>query len=267
MDKNVIVITGGAGGIGSVTAYSLKDYKLVVTDYAQEALDETVLKMKNAGLDAVGFVCDITNKASIDALVEFTQKQGIFKGLVHTAGVSGTVQNPKRVFDIDLLATDMLVQAFYEIAVENSVLILIASIMGHVIPPNPAYDGALLNPQDENAWSIIEPFLENNSDNMYNFAKRGVHLIAKHHAMKFGKKGARILSLSPGVILTPMAEKAIAEHPEQMNQMLMMTPAGRYGKPEDIAATVQFLVSDAAAFITGTDILVDGGVLTQMLKQ
>lgn len=266
MSKKVVVITGGAGGIGSVCAYALKEYKLVITDYAKDALDVTVQQMQTAGLDAVGFECDITDIKSVEALRTFTRQQGSFKGLIHTAGVSGTVKDAHRVFSIDLVATDILVNTFYEIAEEKSVIVLFASMMGHVVPPNEGYDKALRQPQDDDAWETISPFIQDNSDTMYNFAKRGVILLAKDNAMRFGQKGARIVSVSPGVIMTPMAEKALAEHPDIMAQTLSMTPVNRYGQPEDIAQVVRFLISDEAAFITGTDLIVDGGVLTQMLK-
>jgi NAD(P)-dependent dehydrogenase (short-subunit alcohol dehydrogenase family) len=266
MSKDVVVITGGAGGIGSVCGYKLDGYKLVIADFNKEALDSAVQKMLSAGIDAVGFESDITDQNSVNALVTFTKELGTFKGLIHTAGVSGTVKDAKRVFTIDLVATDMLINAFYEIAEAKSVVVLFASMMGHVVPPNSEYDKALMNPQSEEAWATIEPFIQGNSDFMYNFAKRGVILLAKQNAMRYGKKGARIVSVSPGVIMTPMAQKALEEHPEIMKQTLDMTPAGRYGQPEDIAETVKFLLSDAASFITGTDIIIDGGVLTQMLK-
>ena len=85
--------------------------------------------------------------------------------------------------------------------------------------------------------------------------------------MRYGQKGARIVSVSPGIIMTPMAQKAAEEHPERMQKMKEMTPLRRNGQPEDIADVVKFLLSGDARFITGTDILVDGGMLTQLTKK
>ncbi len=104
-------------------------------------------------------------------------------------------------------------------------------------------------------------FVGGSSDVMYNFAKRGVQLLTQKNANKWGQKRARIVSVSPGVIETPMALKAAEEHPERMEMIKKATPLQRNGKPEDIADVVHFLVSDKARFITGTDILVDGGVM------
>lgn len=265
-ENKVIVITGGAGGIGMACAKALGEYKLVITDYSQDAVDAAVKDLKAADMDAVGFACDITDPSAVDKLKDFTAEQGQYKGVVHSAGVSGTVGKPEMVFKINLLGTDIIVNAFYELAQADSAIVLMASMVGHTIPPNPAYDNALRKPQSEKAFETVEPFVQGSADTMYNFSKRGVLLICKDHAMRFGKKGARIVTISPGIIMTPMAKKAAEEHPERMKKMKEMTPAGRNGTPEDVADVVKFLVGDDARFITGTDILVDGGILTELLN-
>ena len=266
MEKQVVLITGGAGGIGLSCAYGLKEYKIVITDYTSETVNKAVEQLITDGIDAVGINCDITNQESITKLVDFTKAQGNLKGVLHSAGVSGSVNNPKLVFDVDLLATYNLIEAFKPLLNKGSAMILLSSMMGHTIPANEVYDAALRNPKQDNSFSVIEAFIGNSADVMYNFAKRGVLLLAKDFAMELGKKGARIVSISPGVIMTSMSEKALKEHPEVMEQTLKMTPMARYGLPEDIRNAVKFLVSDDAGFITGTDILIDGGVVTQMLK-
>mgnify|MGYP002398042695 CR=1 FL=1 len=91
MNKGTIVITGGAGGLGASCARTLKDHKLVITDYSKDAVDRTVAELKAAGIDAVGHACDITDPKAVHGLKEFARAQGNLKGLVHTAGVSGTV--------------------------------------------------------------------------------------------------------------------------------------------------------------------------------
>lgn len=266
MAKGTILITGGAGGIGISCAYALKDYQLIITDFKAEIVNKTVEQLKEKGVNAVGIDCDITNENSIARLVDFTRQQGELRAIVHTAGVSGTVNNTKLVFDVDLLATYHLIRAFKPLLGKNSVMVLFSSMMGHAVPPNAAYDHALRNPYEPNSFATIEPFLQGSADTMYNFAKRGVLLLTKDFAFEFGQQGARIVSVSPGVIMTPMAEKALVEHPQVMEQTLKMTPINRYGQPEDIANAVKFLVSDDASFITGTDLLIDGGVVTQMVK-
>ena len=267
INKKTIIITGGAGGIGTSCAQVLKEYKLVITDYSNKDVVNAVEKLTSQGFNAVGIACDITKKEDVEKLMQFSLKQGNLGGLIHTAGVSGSGQNIKKVFDIDLVGTDIIIDAFHNIATKDSVLVLFSSIMGHTIPPNAEYDAALLTPQDENSFSTVAKFVNDDADMMYNFAKRGVLLLLKEHAMRIGQKGARIVSVSPGVIMTPMGLKAAEEHPERMNKLKEMTPLGRNGTPEDIAEVVKFLISDKASFITGSDILIDGGIVTQLLKE
>ena len=265
-EHKIIVITGGAGGIGQACARSFKDQPIVITEYSQDLVDTALKTLKKEGLNVSGIACDITSKSDIDKLVKFVADQGSLKALIHTAGVSGTVKDLSKVYAVDLIGTDLLVDAFYGIALEGSVAILLSSMMGHTIPPYDKYDDALSNPQAEGSFETVSQFVDDNSDIMYNFVKRGVILLAQKNVDRWGAKGARILSVSPGVIETPMGLKAAAEHPQRMEAIKQATPLKRNGQPEDIADVVYFLTSDAARFITGTDILVDGGVIENIKK-
>lgn len=259
--KQLIVITGGAGGIGTACARTFKNEHLVITDYSQEMVNKAVDKLKNDGFNATGIACDITNKDDVHKLSQFVADLGTFKALVHTAGVSGTVQDLKKIYDIDLVATELLIDAFYKLATKDSSAVLLSSMMAYTVPANANYDDALTNPQNSDSFETVSKFVDGSSDIMYNFAKRGVQLLSKKNANKWGEKGARIVTVSPGVIETPMALKAAEEHPERMEFIKNATPLKRNGTPEDVADVVNFLVSDKARFITGTDILVDGGVI------
>lgn len=264
--RNSIIITGGAGGIGQACARTFKNKPIIITDYSQDKVDETIKILTKEGFNVTGIACDITDKNDIKKLVEFVSKQGKIQAFIHTAGVSGTVKDIRRVYDIDLVATELLVDAFYEIATEKSVAVLLSSMMAHTVPSNIKYNNALKNPQDETSFDIVSKFVNNDSDLMYNFAKKGVHLLADKNVDKWGAKGARIVTVSPGVIETPMALKAAEEHPERMEAIKQATPLKRNGKPEDVANVIHFLTSEAANFITGTDILVDGGVIHNLKK-
>ena len=266
MSNGTILITGGAGGLGTSCAHALKGHRLVIADHARTAVDQAVDALKASGIDAVGFACDITDPEALRRLRAFTAEQGAFKGLVHTAGVSGTVGDARKVFDINLVATATIVDEFLQLARPGSAFVLFGSMMGHTVPADPRYDPALRDPRRADAYETVAPFVEGNADTMYNFTKRGVLLICKDNAMRYGQRGARIATVSPGVIMTAMAKKALEEHPAVMKQTLDMTPVGRYGEPTDVASAVRFLLSDEAGFITGTDLAVDGGVLSQVLK-
>lgn len=266
MSKKVVVITGGAGGIGLACAEYLKDYDIILTDYSDEVLVRAQTQLQSLGIEAKTLACDITSKTDIDKLRDFCSKQGELAGVVHTAGVSGSLQDTRKVYNIDLLGTKYVLDSFYEVAKPNFAVVLFASMVGHTVPANDSYDAALLNPEQDDSFAIVDESAQHNSDLMYNFAKRGVLLLTQANAPRFGQKGARVVSISPGIIMTPMAKKAAEEHPEQMQQMLQITPVGRNGEPEDIAKAVKFLISDEASFITGTDLLVDGGLVNQLLK-
>lgn len=265
-NKRLIVITGAAGGIGQACAQVFKDESLVITDYSQEQVDRTVKSLLKQGFDVSGIPCDITDKKEVEKLVDFVADRGEIKALVHTAGISGTVTDAKMVFAVDLIGTELLLDGFYELAQKDSVAILLSSMVAHTVSPNPEYDEALSHPQASGSFEIVDKFVAGSSDKMYNFAKRGVHLLTHKNASKWGEKGARVVSVSPGVIETPMALKAAEEHPERMEMIKQATPLKRNGQPEDIAGVVHFLTTDAASFITGTDILVDGGV-TKVIKE
>lgn len=264
--KELIVITGGAGGIGTACAKTFKNEHLIITDYSQELVDKTIKELKQDGFKVSGIACDITNKEDVDKLKQFVSDNGSFKALVHTAGVSGSMKDLKKIYEIDLVATEILIEAFYDLATENSVAVLLSSMMGFVVPPNEKYDEALRNPQASGSFETVSQFVDGNSDTLYNFVKRGVHLLVEKHLNNWGAKGARIVSVSPGVIETPMGLKAAEEHPERMEMIKNATPLKRNGQPEDVADVVEFLISDKARFITGTDILVDGGVIHNIKK-
>ena len=259
--KDLIVITGGAGGIGMACARALKGEELFITDYSKEIVDRAVATLKSEGYSATGIPCDITDKTDVGRLKDHVAALGTLKALVHTAGVSGTVKDLKKVYTIDLVGTEIMIEAFYHLAKENSVAVLFSSMMAHAVPANKQYDLALADPQAAGSFDTVSRSVGGSSDMMYNFAKRGVQLLSVKHADAWGAKGARIVTISPGVIETAMALKAAEEHPERMAAIKKMTPLGRNGTPADVADVVRFLVSDAARFITATDILVDGGVI------
>ena len=265
--RPLIVITGGAGGIGTACARTFKNEHLIITDYAQDMVDRAVENLVKDGYQASGIACDITDETDVENLKRFVAERGWLKGLVHSAGVSGTVPDLKKVYTINLVATEILIDAFYGLATENSVVVLLSSMMAHTVPPSEKYDGSLKNPQEAGSFETVSQFVNGNSDTMYDFTKRGVHLLTKKNANKWGRKGARIVSVSPGVIETAMALKAAEEHPEQIQMMKQATPLQRNGQPEEVAGVVNFLIGDQASFITGTDILVDGGIFVNIGKK
>lgn len=262
--KNVHVITGGSSGIGLECAKTFKDGIVLITGRNEDKLKKAEAELKDAGIEVAYKSSDISRRDSIKELFEYGKSLGQIKTIVNSAGVSGGMANTKSTFEIDLLGTENLIEESLNVAEENTVLILIASMMGHVVPANPDYDKYLQNPSEPGAIDALVAKVQDKSDVAYNFSKRGVHLLVKKYATEFGKKKARIVSISPGIIMTPMGKKAAEDHPEQMQYMEKMTPMGRNGEPDDIANAVSFLADDRASFITGTDLLVDGGLTIKL---
>jgi NAD(P)-dependent dehydrogenase (short-subunit alcohol dehydrogenase family) len=262
--KNVHIITGGSSGIGLECAKRFKDGIVLITARNEERLKNAEAELIKEGIDARYKTSDASKRESLKELFEYAKSLGKIKTIVNSAGVSGGSADAKLTLEIDLLGVENIIQETLKVIEDKTVLILISSMMGHVVPPNPQYDGFLSDPSKDGAIDALVQMAQNQADIAYNFSKRGTLLLVKKYAMAFGEKGARINSVSPGIIMTPMGEQAALDHPERMNYMKTMTPMSRNGHPDDIANAVEFLADDKASFITGTDLLVDGGLVISL---
>lgn len=261
---NIHIVTGGSSGIGKECAATFKDGKVIITARNEEKLQKAVEELKERGIDAEYKTCDISSREAVRELMEYAKSLGNVKSIVNSAGVSGVGVSARKTFEIDLIGSEYILEEALKVIGENGVIVLIASMMGTVVPEDPSYVDILKNPLVEGNIDKLVSIINDDASLAYNFSKKGTQLLVKKYVDDFGAKGARILSLSPGVIMTPMAEKAAEAHPEQMNFLRDNTPAGRNGRPEDISNMLEFLTSDKASFITGTDILVDGGLANNL---
>ena len=263
----VNVVTGGGSGIGLEVAKGFnRDELVIITGRTESKLQRAVAELRELGIKCEYKTSDISNRKTVDELLEFAKSKGTLSSVVNCAGVSGDVNDIDMVFDIDLMGSKIMVDEVYKNAEKGTVLILISSMMGHVVPDNESYNDALINPDKDGSREIFKKFVNQNHSAAYNFSKKGALLMVKANAERFGEKGARIVSVSPGIIMTKMAMKAQEEHPEQMKFLENVTPAKRNGLPEDIANAVSFLASEKAGFITGCDLLVDGGLSLNLGK-
>ncbi len=265
--NQVHVITGGSGGIGLECAKLFKEGTVIIAGISDEQLESASKVLKDEGINVEIKHTDVSDKSKVKELIDYAKGFGKLKTVIHAAGVSGAIADVRKALEIDLLGTYNVIEETYEAVEEGTSIILIASMMGHMVPPNLEHDELLRNPDKEGTLDKLIEILNGDADLAYNYSKRGVQLLTKANATRFGKKGGRINSVSPGIIMTPMSKKAMEDHPEQMEYMKSITPAGRNGEPEDIANLMYFLVSDKASFITGTDILIDGGLTINLQKQ
>jgi NAD(P)-dependent dehydrogenase (short-subunit alcohol dehydrogenase family) len=182
--------------------------------------------------------------------------------LAHAAGLSPTMADPRRIIEVNLVGTALLLGAFEPLAEQGSAAVMFSSTAGHLVPLDTFGPELVELFQDPLAatFAARAAAIVNDSGAAYAWSKRGVQVVAVKAAVAWGRRGARVNSLSPGLIDTPMGRQEFSQQP-LMTPMLEHTPLGRMGTAEEVAAVVAFLLSDDAAFVSGTDILVDGAAM------
>jgi NAD(P)-dependent dehydrogenase (short-subunit alcohol dehydrogenase family) len=261
MDGNqdrVAVITGAAGGMGSAIAAALaqQGWSLVLSDLHAEPLAALAATFPSsvAVMTVPGSVTDADFAAKITAALGAR----MIGGLVHAAGVSPSMADGQSVFAINFTATKTLVEALLPVMARGGAAVLIASNSGQ-LAARPIVDRTVKKLL-KGKRTLLARLMLRSSRMAYPLSKRAVQIYAEQMAPAFGKVGARIVSLSPGIIDTGMARLENSAGPE-MARMIAVTPTGREGRADEIASVVAFLVSPAASYIAGTDILVDGGTV------
>ncbi|MCR8658619.1 SDR family oxidoreductase [Paenibacillus endoradicis] len=267
MTKQVYVITGGSGGMGKATAELVGNKgTILLADVSEERLIQTKEELAAKGITDVYYqTVDITSKVNVAALAKKAAELGVLRGLVHTAGLSPTMADSKRITEVNLVGTGIVLEAFLPLATEGTAVVCISSMSGYMAPRQGPFIEVLKQPLAENVVDTMEQFSQGNPGAAYSLSKLGVQLIVEEQAWAWGERGARITSLSPGTINTPMGRQEAAQQKE-MKTMLDITPLRREGESSEIATAIEFLLSDAASYITGIDLRVDGGTIANIAK-
>jgi len=246
------VITGAASGMGRASVEALRDLADVIV-----AVDLTTPSIEGT----IGVSCDISDPADVAALVAEVRGHGPLRALVHAAGISPTMGDARRVFEVDLVGTHLLLEGFEGLVVPGTAAVCFSSSAAYQIAPftQPEWDELVDDPGADDFLDRASSAITD-SGLAYGMAKRGVVRAVGRASLRWGPLGGRVNSVAPGLIDTPMGRQELEQQP-MMQGMLAGTPLGRLGDPAEVAAAVAYLVSDAASFITGIDLLVDGGMI------
>jgi NAD(P)-dependent dehydrogenase (short-subunit alcohol dehydrogenase family) len=219
--------------------------------------------LSEEGYTVVTQLLDASDARSVEEFASLVNSLGPLRAFVHTAGVSPIMSSVERIFAVNLLGTALLLDFFLPLAVDGTVGVVIASMGGYGVNLPVEIERLFATSPTETLLDIAGTLNHNDRSTAYRTAKRANQLRVQHAARTWGARGARIVSVSPGIISTPMASMELRT--AAVAEKLKNAALSRIGTPADIASTVEWLISPAASFITGTDILVDGGV-TATLK-
>ncbi|MDY3788797.1 SDR family oxidoreductase [Bacteroides fluxus] len=263
MKKDVIILTG-AGQIGMAIARRMGyGKKIVIGDKKTENAGAIAGIMNGAGFDAVPVETDLSSRESVLNLIAKAQEYGEISMLINSAGVSPSQAPVEAILKVDLYGTAVLLEEVGKVIGNGGVGVTISSQSGHRMPAlTPEEDRLLATTPAEELLSldILQPEHIRDTLHAYQMAKRCNVKRVMAEAVKWGERGARINSISPGIVVTPLAlDELNGPRGDFYRNMFAKCPAGRPGTADEIANVAELLMSDCGSFITGADFLIDGG--------
>ena len=260
-----VIVVIGAGSIGQAIVRRISAGKLVLlADIRQENADAAAKTLTDAGFNVTTTTVDVSSRASVHILVGAATKLGEVSGVIHAAGVSPSQASPETILKVDLYGTALVLEEFGNVIACGGAGVVIASQSGHRLPPLSAEQNAALatTPVEELLnLPMVQPGQIKDSLHAYQISKRGNSLRVMAEAVRWGKRGARINTISPGIIITPLANDELkGPRGPGYRRMLEVSAAGRAGTPDEVGTVGALLMGPDGAFITGSDFLMDGGV-------
>ena len=262
--KDVVVVIG-PGQIGQAIARRVAIGKhVLLADLRRENANAAAEILGNAGYDVSVATVDASSREAVHALVETATGLGAVTGLIHAAGVSPSQATPATILKVDLYGTALVLEEFGNVIAPGGSGVVIASQSGHRLSPlTVEQNKALATTPVEELLSL--PFLQSDqvtdSLHAYQISKRGNSLRVMAEAVRWGKRGARINTISPGIIMTPLAKDELTgPRGAGYRRMIEVSVAGRAGTPDEVATVGALLMGPDGGFITGSDFLMDGGV-------
>ena len=263
MKKIIVVI--GPGQIGQAIARRVGiGHHVLLADQRRENSAAAAEIMANAGYEVSVATVDISSREAVHALVETATGLGAVTGLIHAAGVSPSQAAPATILKVDLFGTALVLEEFGNVIARGGSGVVIASQSGHRLPALTAEQNKALatTPVDE---LLALPFLQSDhvtdSLHAYQLSKRGNSLRVMAEAVRWGTRGARVNTISPGIIITPLArDELTGPRGAGYRRMIELSAAGRAGTPDEVGNVAALLMGPDGGFITGSDFLMDGGV-------
>ena len=263
MSQVIVVI--GAGSIGQAIARRVSaGKKVLLADLKRASAEAAATALADAGFEVSTATVDVASRKDVLTLAQQAAALGDVMGLIHAAGVSPTQASPATILSVDLYGTALVLDAFGDVMARGGAGVVIASQSGHRLPALPPdQDQALATTPVEEllALPFLQPGQIRDSLHAYQISKRANALRVMAEAVRWGKRGARINTISPGIIITPLARDELSgPRGPGYRRMIDLCPAGRAGTPDEVGTVGALLMGADGAFITGSDILMDGGV-------
>jgi NAD(P)-dependent dehydrogenase (short-subunit alcohol dehydrogenase family) len=260
-----VTVVIGAGQIGQAIARRVSAGKhVLLADLHKANTDAAAEILANAGFDVSTATVDVSSRESVHALAETAAALGDITGVIHAAGVSPSQARPEVILAVDLYGTALVLEEFGNIVASGGSAVVIASQSGHRLGALTAEQDAALatTPADELlSLPMLQPDQVTDTLHAYQLAKRGNSLRVMAEAVRWGRRGARVNTISPGIIITPLArDELTGPRGEGYRRMIELSPVRRAGTPDEVGTVGALLMGPDGAFITGSDFLMDGGV-------
>lgn len=267
MTATVAVVTGAGRGMGRACLSAVAPLVdvLIAVDLNAASLDGAA-----AGATVVPFAADVTDVDRLADLADEVRRHGRLRAVAHAAGISPTMASWEQILTVDLIGSVRLLDALHPLVEQGTAAVCFASMAAALVVQagDPVVDPVIDDP-------LAPDFLERldaatggairDPGMAYGWAKRGVQRLARREALRWGERGGRVCSISPGMVDTPQGQQEAAEQPA-MQMLMELSAIKRFATPEELVDVVAFLLSDQASFLTGTDVLVDGGCVAGVLN-
>jgi NAD(P)-dependent dehydrogenase (short-subunit alcohol dehydrogenase family) len=259
---NVVI---GAGSIGIAIARRVSAGKhVVLADLRPDNADAAAAVLLDAGFEVSTATVDVSSRPSVQAFVEFAAARGEITGVIHAAGVSPSQASPATILAVDLYGTAVVLEEFGNVIAKGGAGVVIASQSGHRLGALTSEQNAALATtpaEDLLSLAMLQPDQVKDSLHSYQLSKRGNSLRVMYEAVRWGRRGARVNTISPGIVITPLArDELTGPRGEGYRRMIELCPVGRAATPDEAGHVGALLLGPDGTFITGSDFLTDGGV-------